>query len=163
MRKLDSTITPQRILIESSLTILDTILSFVTAYLQSQDKANKLEKKLLTFAIRVNILVDLKKASWKDLLTLKQPLHKLCDKVIDAFEIPFSFNARELIDIIEEIQKALLKHLKALPEKSLKKMNDLFATFTNEEMLEDFFKKKKWKETGEVANLLRRMWEDGYV
>ncbi len=40
-------------------------------------------------------------------------------------------------------------------------MNELFDYISNEDMLVDFFAKKKWQECADVGITLRRLWDSG--
>jgi len=46
-----------------------------------------------------------------------------------------------------------------LNDKTLASIEEIFQFWEKEDVLEDFFTKKKWKECGKVGSLLRKMWE----
>jgi len=86
----------------------------------------------------------------------------MASRVIDGFEIPFSFSALDLIESIREVQKVIDQILKPfINEKTYNKLNTLFEFVCNEELLDDFFAKKKWKECEQVGTSLRRIWDSG--
>jgi len=82
--------------------------------------------------------------------------------LIDGYEIPFSFSSADVIDEIREVQKCLEQIFRPfLPEKTINKMRATFDFFCNEELLEEFFEKRKWKECELLGLTLRRMWDEG--
>jgi hypothetical protein len=86
----------------------------------------------------------------------------LCDKIIDGYEIPFAFSVRDLLESIAEVRTSLDKVLgPVLTPKTMTKLHGLFDYFTNEDLLCDFFAKKKWKECAEIGETLRKLWDAG--
>lgn len=72
-----------------------------------------------------------------------EPLHNVCDKLIDGYEIPFAFNATEVVKAINDLSAVFDQLLRPhLPEKAMKDLAALLGYLGNEELLEDFFTKK---------------------
>eukprot|EP01114_Cavostelium_apophysatum_P010253 TRINITY_DN2376_c0_g1_i1.p1 TRINITY_DN2376_c0_g1~~TRINITY_DN2376_c0_g1_i1.p1 ORF type:complete len:387 (-),score=109.74 TRINITY_DN2376_c0_g1_i1:19-1179(-) len=138
---------------------LDCITSFVKAF-AGEEAATKLEKQIYLVAINVSLLHSKKYLGAKDMGKLRQPLHHLCDKVIDSYEIPFSFNPDEISLQLKGVQTSIKDMLlPRLSEEIVKELDKIFDVIKNEDLLSSFFEKKKWKETEELAGLLRKLWD----
>jgi len=106
-----------------------------------------------------------KKILKSELVTdMKEPVHKLCDIIIDGYEIPFAFNAKSLQDglttVHTQMQKLLSPHFTS---SRIQQLDELFILFKNEDLEYDFFSKKKWTETKEVGTVLRELWDANII
>jgi len=91
---------------------------------------------------------------------LKEPIHKLCDIIIDGYEIPFSFSPSTLQEAFTVVQTELNKILKPhLSTQRMQQLDELFKLLGNEDLEYDFFTRKKWRETKEVGTILRELWD----
>ena len=148
---------------EDTVAIVNAMKSFITEY-DCEEKANQLETLVFQIGGKVGLLYKEKKVSRDYFLSCIEPLHKCCDKVIDGYEIPFSFSAEELIQSLQEVYAILEKLLKPhLNSKTMKSLLDIFLYFQDEELLNDFFEKRKWKECATVGETLRHLWDHGMV
>jgi len=148
---------------EDTFIVMNSLKSFVSQY-DSPDQAEHLEMIALMVGSKVALLYKEKKVSKDYFMTLINPLHKLCDKLIDSYEIPFTFNCLELVKSLNKFSEMLEKMLKPhLNEKTLKALVELLHYFAKEDLLSDFFTKKKWKEAAELGTTLRRLWDSGQV
>ncbi len=97
----------------------------------------------LQLGAKVATLYKDKKVTREYLVPTIEPLHNVCDKLIDGYEIPFAFNASEVVTAINELGIVLDQLLKPhLPDKAMKDLAALLGYLANEELLEDFFTKK---------------------
>jgi len=143
--------------------IMAAVKRFIS-HADSPNQAEALEIMVLQLAAKVALLYKDKKITREYLVPIIQPLHNVCDKLIDGYEIPFAFSVSDVIIAIKELQIVMDQLLKPLlPEKAMKDLSALLEYLANEELLNDFFTKKKWKETKEVCVTLRNLWEDGLV
>jgi len=148
---------------EDTFTVMNSIKSFI-AKVDFPEQADALELMALQLGAKVATLYKDKKVTREYLIPTIEPLHLVCDKLIDGYEIPFAFNASEVVAAINDLAVVLDKLLKPhLSDKAMKDFAALMGYLANEELLEDFFTKKKWKETQEVCMMLRGMWENGMV
>jgi len=148
---------------EDTFVIVDAIKSFITQYYGSE-KAIKVEKQALSIAIKVGLLYKEKTISKEYFVSSVAPIRKLISKLIDGYEIPFTFSVLDAIDCIREVQKSLEQVLKPfLHEKTINKLRGIMDFLCNEDMLSDFFTKHKWKECEIVGGHLRKMWEGEMV
>jgi len=142
--------------------LVECIKSFLSVY-SGSEKATKVEKQVLNLGVKVALLYRDKTITKELFQPLGDPLRKLVDKLIDGYEIPFTFSVLDAVDCIVNIHQLMEKTLKPyLPEKSMNKMNLLFEFFSNEDMLADFYTKRKWKECEQLGVTLRRMWDAGF-
>jgi len=147
-----------------ALGLLNAFKSFISQY-KSATEAEALAASLQAIASECAHLYREKKITRATLLAdLKEPVHKLCDVIIDGYEIPFAFNPsvlREAIGTVQtELQKILKSHLN--PER-MQELNRVFALITDEELEFSFFEKKKWNETKEVGVILRALWDANII
>lgn len=95
---------------------------------------------------------------------MKPLLHTLCDKVIDSYEISFAFSPDEVIDSLKKVQLAFEKIVKPhLAPHIMLAIQNMFKYLSDEGLIISFFKKRKWKETKEVIDALRKLWDDELV
>jgi len=147
---------------DDTLVIVESLRAFLTQYYGSE-KATKAEKQLLSIGAKVALLYKEKQITKQYFECAIVPMRLFISKVIDGHEIPFTFNVLEIVDSMRTLQKLLEQILRPfLHEKSIIKMKELFDLLCNEDMLEDFFEKKKWKECELVGVTLRRLWDEGY-
>jgi len=141
--------------------IVDSFKSFLTKYL-GLEKATKIEKQAISIAVKVALLYKEKHISKEYFESTIVPIRILISKLIDGYEIPFTFNAHEVIDDLRTIQKAFEKIFRPfLHEKTMIKMNQTFDFICDEDMIADFYAKRKWKECETVGVTLRRLWDAG--
>jgi len=141
--------------------IMDSIKTFLTQYI-GVEKTTKLEKQLVSIAVKVAILYKEKHITKDYFRNVTVSIRLLISKLIDGYEIPFTFSAHEVIDCLQEIQKEFDKIFRPfLHEKTLLKMNQAFDLICDEELITDFYTKKKWKECEVVGITLRRLWDAG--
>jgi len=146
---------------DDAVVIIDSLKNFLTLKLGAE-KANKMEKQAVSLSVKMALLYKDKKLNNQDVSALSIPIRLLVSKAIDGFEIPFSFNAIEVVEGIRDVQKAIEKVMKpVLAEKSMQKFDELFNDFANEDLIDDFFEKKKWRECEVVATTLRELWDNG--
>jgi len=143
--------------------VLNAIKSFISK-VDFPEQADALELMALQLGAKVATLYKDQKVTRDYLIPTIEPLHTVCDKLIDGYEIPFAFNASEVVVAINELTAVLDMLLKPhLSDKAMKDFAALMGYLANEELLDDFFTKKKWKETQEVCETLRSLWENGMV
>jgi len=142
--------------------IVSAIKKFVTQ-VDSAEQAEQLEIIVMQLAAKIGLLYKDKKITRDYLIPAIEPLHNVCDKLIDGYEIPFAFEPSEIVTAMNELLLVLDQMFKPLlPEKSMKDLANLIGYMANEDLLNEFFT-KKWKETAYVCETLRRLWEDGLV
>lgn len=142
---------------EDTETILQALKTFFTEYYGSE-KANRLEKQSISLATKISLLYKEKQVSKEYFQSTQVPLRVLISKIIDGFEIPFAFNVHEAIDALRAVQKALEQVIRPfLHEKSMAKMTGIFDVLCDEDMLADFFKKRKYKECEILGVTLRKL------
>jgi hypothetical protein len=148
---------------DDTITLMDSVKSFVKK-VDGDEQAEKLEKALISVGFKAAFLYSEKKIAPEYFLALKEPLHKMCDKLIDGYELPFLYNSNDVVASIDAFRKAVEKTFHPyFTEKTMTKMAFIFNYFMNETLLDDFFTKKKWAECGEMATTLRKLWEAGQV
>lgn len=141
--------------------IMDSIKSFLTQYL-GNEKAAKLEKQLISIAVKVALLYKEKHITKEYFGNVTVSIRLLISKLIDGYEIPFTFSPHEVIDGLREIQKEFEKIFRPfLHEKTILKMNQTFDMICDEDLIADFYTKRKWKECEVVGITLRRLWDGG--
>jgi len=146
---------------DDTLAIIEAVKRFIVAK-TNVERASKMEKQALSITVKILLLYKEKKLNKEFFESAKGPIRGVASKVIDGYEIPFSFNALELIDSIREVQQIVSQILKPfVHEKTYNKMNALFDFICNEDLIEDFFTKKKWRECEQVGTSLRRLWDLG--
>jgi len=153
-----------RVMNEVVFSIIDSLMSFVRG-VDSEEVALQLERQILLIGIDSYLCYSKElKIMKEDIIKIKLPLHQLCDKCIDGYEIPFAFSAQDVIDAAVSIQKIVESLLAPhMPESKMKSLTEIFQYFSNVDFVSKFFQKKKWKQTGEVAGLLRKLWEEQYI
>jgi hypothetical protein len=133
---------------DDTFVVMAAMKSFVTQY-DSAEQAEALEIIALQIGAKVALLYKDKKVSKDYFLAVLSPLHILCDKLIDGYEIPFAFSAPDVIASFNEVQGVLDKMLKPhLPDKTMKQLNEVFGYLADEELLNDFFTKKVCSRVG---------------
>jgi len=143
--------------------ILEAIKSFVTKY-DSLKQAEWVEKSILSIGMKVGILYRDKKITRSTISMIHNPIHRLCDRLIDAYEIPFTFSHRELMDLAFEVQEAILIGLKTyLDDKTMATLSEVLRYFISDAIVLDFFAKKKWNECQVVGSTLRSLWDAGRI
>jgi len=146
---------------DDTIIIIDSLKNFLVARMGAE-KAQKLEKQIISLSIKVALLYKDKKIRSEDMKAAMVPIRLVVSKAIDGFEIPFAFSAFEAIEAVRGVQKALEKMLKpVMTEKSIHKMGVIFDLVCDEELMEDFYEKKKWRECEIVATTLRELWDAG--
>mmetsp|Transcript_20300 Transcript_20300/g.28474 ORF Transcript_20300/g.28474 Transcript_20300/m.28474 type:complete len:333 (-) Transcript_20300:42-1040(-) len=148
---------------DDTILLIDSVKSFVKK-VDGEEQAERLEKTLISVGFKAAFLYSEKKIAKEYFEALREPLHKMCDKLIDGYELPFLYNSADVVASIDAFRKAVEKTFGPyFTEKTMTKMAFLFNYFMNETLLDDFFTKKKWTECGEMATTLRRLWEAGQV
>jgi len=141
--------------------IMDSLKSFFTQYL-GLEKSSKLEKQVISIAVKVALLYKEKHITKEYFNNVTISIRMLISKLIDGYEIPFTFSAYEIIECLREIQKEFEKIFRPyLHEKTVQKMIQDFDIICDEDLIADFFAKKKWKECEVVGITLRRLWDAG--
>jgi len=141
--------------------IMDSLKSFFTQYLGAE-KASKIEKQLISISVKVALLYKEKHITKEYFNSTIVPMRLLISKLIDGYEIPFTFSPYEVVECLRELQKCFEKILRPfLHEKTILKMNQTFDLICDEDLIADFYVKRKWKECGTVGNALRRLWDSG--
>jgi len=149
-------------LTDDAFVIMEAVRNFLDVY-AGPEKAAKVEKQVLSLGVKVALMYRDKTITKDYFVSLAEPVRKLVDKLIDGYEIPFTFSLPDVIESINNVRQLLEKVLKPfLQEKAINKMNSLFEFFSNEEMLGDFYTKRKWKECEQLGVTLRRMWDAGF-
>jgi len=121
-----------------------------------------LKKNSIATAAKFAVVYKEKRVTREYFANLKTALRNLASKFIDGYEIPFSFSSTDFIDSLREVQKCLEQIFRPfVQEKTIQKMRTIFNFFCNEELLEEFFEKRKWKECELVGQTLRKMWDGG--
>lgn len=148
---------------DDTMLLLDSVKSFVRK-VDGDEQADKLEKTLISVGFKTAFLYSERKIAKEYFLALREPLHKMCDKLIDGYELPFLYNSTDVVASIDCFRKAVEKTFGPyFTEKTMTKMAFIFNYFMNETLLDDFFTKKKWAECGDMATTLRKLWEAGQV
>jgi len=148
---------------DDTLVIFEALKAFLVQTIGSE-KANKAEKTIISIAAKVAVLYKDKQITKQYFESSAVPIRILISKVIDGYEIPFTFSVVELIDAIRTVQKNFVQILRPyLHEKNLQKMADMFDLVCNEDLLDDFFTKRKWKECELVGVTLRKLWDEGFL
>jgi len=146
---------------DETIIIIDAFKNFLVAKMGAE-KADKLEKQIISLGIKVALLYRDKKLKSEDVKASMVPIRLIASKAIDGFEIPFAFSSYEAIEALRAVQKAFEKVLvPVLTDKSIKKMAAIFDMICDEELIDDFFEKKKWRECEVVATTLRELWDAG--
>jgi len=146
---------------DDSIIIIDALKNFLVQKLGAE-KADKLEKRIISMSIKIALLYRDKKLRVEDLKATMVPIRLVVSKAIDGYEIPFAFSAFEAIEALRAVQAALENVMvPVLTEKSMKKLGVIFDTICDEELMEDFFEKKKWRECEILATTLRELWDAG--
>jgi len=146
---------------DETVIILDSFKNFLTQRLGA-DKANDIEKQGISIGIKIALLYRDKKIKPQALKPTRASIEFLSSKIIDGFEVPFTFSSVELIEAIKDVEKCLKDLMKpVLSENSINKMSALLTILSDEELLEDLFEKKKWKELELIATQLRELWDTG--
>eukprot|EP01119_Soliformovum_irregulare_P014680 TRINITY_DN402_c0_g1_i3.p1 TRINITY_DN402_c0_g1~~TRINITY_DN402_c0_g1_i3.p1 ORF type:complete len:361 (+),score=74.65 TRINITY_DN402_c0_g1_i3:94-1083(+) len=148
---------------DDSFRILEAVKSFLTQY-DSAKQAEWVEKSILAIGMKVGMMYRDKKITKSAILVIQNPIHRLVDRLIDAYEIPFTFSHKELMDLATEVQDALLIGLKPyLDDKTMSNLSEVLRYFLNDELVMEFFSKKKWKECQVVGSTLRTLWDAGRI
>jgi len=143
--------------------MLGAVKSFVAKY-DSPQQADAIEKMILSLSVKIAMLYKEKRISKEYFVAVQPALHLLCDKLIDAAEMPSLFNADAFYPVIKTVRTEFEKIFKPfLPEKSMEKMGFLVDYFSSEALLTEFFSKRKWQECQVVGNTLRKLWDLGRV
>lgn len=141
--------------------IMDCVKNFMTKY-HGAEKTSKWEKQMTSIVIKVAVLYKDKHVTKEYFQSVIVPLRLMISKIIDGYEIPFTFSPTELIENIRSVQSAFEQIFRPfLHDKTMNKMKDLFDMICNEEMIEDLFEKKKYKECEILGLTLRKMWDNG--
>jgi len=149
------------LLSDEAVVMIDSLKNYYVQKLGSE-KASKIEKQAISIAVKAALLYKDKKLSIRDIVAASTPIRLLVSKLIDGFEIPFTFSASEAVDSIRDVQAALEKVLKPVfTEKTNQKLTELFAVFCDEDLIEDFYVKRKWRECEIIATTLRELWDNG--
>jgi len=145
--------------------LLKSFRSFLEQNKKDKAKAEEMENRLQRMGSEFAQLYKEKTILKSTLISeFKEPVHKLCDVIIDGYEIPFSFSAKGFQDALKVVQDQIHKILgKELSGSTLKEMDALFEFMNDEEMIYDFFEKKKYTETKEVGIVLREMWDANII
>jgi len=148
---------------DETLVIIESLKSFLIQYLGAE-KANKAEKRIVSIAAKVAVLYKEKQISKQYFESTRVPIRLMVSKVIDGYEIPFTFSAVELVDAIKTVQKILEQILRPyLTEKTLQKLAEVADLLSNEELVQEFFSKRKYKECELVGGTLRKLWDEGFL
>jgi len=144
---------------EDTLSILDAVKKFVQKY-DTQEKGIELEKQIFKIGLQATLLYRNKKLSIEIFPDIVISIHNLCSKLIDGYEIPFTFEPTGIINAFRELERLLNNILKPhLPEKEIQKNVVLFDYLCGDEILREFFMKNKHQETRTVCLKLRKMWD----
>jgi len=144
-------------------TIMETVKTFMIAYM-GIEKANKIEKQVISIVVKVALLYKEKQVTKEYFESTVVPLRLLISKLIDGYEIPFAFSVHECIDAARAVQKSFEKIMRPyMHEKTLAKMALLFDTMCNEDLLQDFFAKRKYRECEVLGLTLRKIWDTGAI
>jgi len=147
---------------DEAVVIIDSLKNFLTLKFGAE-KANKMEKQAVSLSIKMALLYKDKKLNQQDIAAATAAIRLLVSKTIDGYEIAFTFSATEISDAIRDVQRALETIMRpVLAEKSMGKLSQLFDSFASEDLIEDFFEKKKWRECEIVATTLRELWDNGH-
>eukprot|EP00027_Filamoeba_sp_ATCC50430_P001763 CAMPEP_0168556494 /NCGR_PEP_ID=MMETSP0413-20121227/8911_1 /TAXON_ID=136452 /ORGANISM="Filamoeba nolandi, Strain NC-AS-23-1" /LENGTH=256 /DNA_ID=CAMNT_0008587441 /DNA_START=278 /DNA_END=1048 /DNA_ORIENTATION=- len=147
---------------DSVLTILDNFISFIKVY-DTEATAVVMEKKILTLALKFTVLYREGKISEQDVNEVKELIHKLSSQTIDGYEIPSVFKAEDLVKNLNEIRQFAQRVGQCLPDKTLAKLDRVAEYFMQDELVCDFFEKKKWSQLAEIATTLRLLWDAALV
>jgi len=151
----------REILSDDAVVIIDSLKNFLAQKLGAE-KASALEKQAIGIAVKIALLHKDKRINTADLLAVTVPIRLLVSKVIDGYEIPFTFSAAEAAADMRQVQAAFEKIMKpVLTDKTIQKFRGMFDVFADEELIEDFFEKKKWRECEIIATRLRDLWDNG--
>jgi len=146
---------------DDTIIIIDALKNYLVQKMGAE-KADKLEKQIISISIKIALLYKDKKLRSEDLKATMVPIRIVVSKAIDGYEIPFTFSAFEAIEALRAVQAALEKVIKpVLTEKTIQKMGAVFDIICNEDLIEDFFEKKKWRECEILATTLRALWDAG--
>lgn len=105
-------------------------------------------------------LYKTKKITRQSLLTVRRPLRTFCGNVIDACEMPFTYSSNNIITPGTALRSTIEKLLKPyIAEKGMTKVAEVMDYFLDEATVDDFFTRRKWKETKIVGEVLRRLWD----
>jgi len=147
---------------DDTIAVIEAMKAFIIQFSNSE-KANKLEKQAISISAKIALVYKEKHVTKEYFESLRVPVRVMISKIIDGYEIPFAFSVTELIDSIRAVQKAFEQIFRPfLPEKTMTKMAAIFDLFCGEELIEDFFTKRKWRECEIVGLTLRKLWDDGY-
>jgi len=141
--------------------IIEALKSFMIQY-YGADKANKLEKQVVSVVVKAAVLYKEKHITKEYFASTVVPTRLLISKIIDGFEIPFTFSAPEAIESLRAVQKSLIQIMRPyLHEKTITKINEIFDILCDEELVSDFFTKRKYKECETLGTTLRKLWDAG--
>jgi len=133
--------------------IVSSIKKFVTT-VDSAEQAQQLEIIVMQLGAKIGLLYKDKKITRDYLIPAIEPLHIVCDKLIDGYEIPFAFDPKEISKAMNDLLIVLEQMFKPLlPEKAMKDLSNLIGYMANEELLTEFFTKKSTKKPRTFARL----------
>lgn len=126
----------QRVVQDVALTVLDNVIQFVKVF-ESEEKSLQIEAQVCYFHSKTHSIdftscnssihsckrseENRQERNCKDKSSIAGIFaifftnwKKLCDKIIDGYEIPFVFSAKELVEAASEVHKILIHILTAL-------------------------------------------------
>eukprot|EP01119_Soliformovum_irregulare_P000591 TRINITY_DN10417_c0_g1_i1.p1 TRINITY_DN10417_c0_g1~~TRINITY_DN10417_c0_g1_i1.p1 ORF type:complete len:299 (-),score=52.87 TRINITY_DN10417_c0_g1_i1:113-1009(-) len=128
---------------------------------QSPRKADDFQIRLGDLAFHCFHLFQDGKITRDDLKQIQPAVHHLANLLIDAYEISFTYNPHEIIESISQLQQTIRELWKnKIDAEDINNICDIFNEICNIPMLNSFFTRKKWKETTEIGETLRLLWDD---
>ena len=129
---------------ETTSSLLDNVYRLTKQQLGSKKDAEKLVKNIIKIVIKLAILQKndvFSEEETRKTNTFYQKFLKLQMSIISFFEVDFSFDLVYLQKLISEVHQ-LLKEIVShhLSDKSLNKIDEIFASFNDPQFLESIFK-----------------------
>lgn len=129
---------------ETTSSLLDNVYRLTKQQLGSKKDAEKLVKNIIKIVIKLAILQKndvFSEEETRKTNTFYQKFLKLQMSIISFFEVDFSFDLVYLQKLIREVHQ-LLKEIVShhLSDKSLNKIDEIFASFNDPQFLESIFK-----------------------
>jgi len=154
-----STILGKKIIKESLPTeawqVLEALCKFIEQ-VKGSDTAQKFKKCFLKVGTKVGILHHNKLLSDEVVFTHRQMILKLGTIVVDFYQMPSVFDCQVIVKHIEEIRRGMEEKLNPLlTSRNMEKFNFAVNLLKDEELITNFFQKKKWQELDTIAKIVR--------